>query len=77
MARSVDDELIILDVRSGRYFGLNDVGALIWGLLDGDHDRDALLAAVTTEFDVDEATAGDDLDALLAQLRDAGLVEDE
>ena len=32
MARRVDDELVILDITSGRYFGLNDVGALDLGL---------------------------------------------
>lgn len=76
MARTVDDEVVILDVPSGRYFGLNDVGALIWDLLDGDHDRDAILDAITAEFDIDRPTAASDLDSLLAELTGAGLVED-
>lgn len=76
MARTVDDEVVILDVPSGRYFGLNDVGALIWDLLDGDHDRDAILDAITADFDIDRPTAASDLDSLLAELTGAGLVED-
>ena len=76
MARTVDDEVVILDVPSGRYFGLNDVGALIWDLLDGDHDRDAILDAITDDFDIDRPTAASDLDSLLAELTGAGLVED-
>jgi hypothetical protein len=76
MARTVDDEVVILDVPSGRYFGLNDVGALIWDLLDGDHDRDAILDAITDEFDIDRPTAASDLDSLLAELTGVGLVED-
>ena len=76
MARTVDDEVVILDVPSGRYFGLNDVGALIWDLLDGDHDRDAILDAITAEFDIDRPTAASDLDSLLAELTGAGLVEE-
>ncbi len=76
MARTVDDEVVILDVPSGRYFGLNDVGALIWDLLDGDHDRDAIVEAITAEFDVDRPTAAADLDSLLAELTEAGLVVD-
>ena len=76
MACTVDDEVVILDVPSGRYFGLNDVGALIWDLLDGDHDRDAIVEAITAEFDVDRPTAAADLDSLLAELTEAGLVVD-
>ncbi len=76
MARELDGEIIILDVPSGRYFGINDVGAVVWGLLDGTHDRDAIVDAVTAEFDVDRDTAAADLDALLDQLVDAGLVVD-
>ena len=77
MARELDGEIIILDVPSGRYFGINDVGALVWGLLDGSCDRDAIVDAVTAEFDVDRDTAAADLDALLDQLVDAGLVVDQ
>ena len=76
MARELDGEIIILDVPSGRYFGINDVGAVVWGLLDGTRDRDAIVDAVTAEFDVDRDTAAADLDALLDQLVDAGLVVD-
>ena len=77
MARAVDDELVILDVRSGRYFSLNDVGALVWDRLDGTATPADLVAAITAEFDVDEATAAADLEALLASLREAGLIVDD
>jgi hypothetical protein len=77
MAREVDDEIIILDIPSGQYFGLNDVGALVWSLLDGATDRDGLIDAVTAAFDVDRDTAGADVDSLLAELVDAGLVVTE
>ena len=34
MARRVGDEMVILDVASGRYFGLNEVGAFVWDRLE-------------------------------------------
>lgn len=77
MARAVDGELVILDVPSGRYFSLNDVGALVWERLDGTANRDDLLDAITAEFAVDRATAATDLDDLLESLREAGLVVDD
>jgi hypothetical protein len=75
MARRVDDDAVILDITSGQFFGINDVGALVWDLLEHDTTRDALVNAVTAEFDVDSEQAGDDIDALIAQLSNAGLVE--
>ena len=76
MARTVDDEVVILDVGTGHYFGLNDVGALVWSLLDGDHDHEAIVDAITSDFDVDAATASADLTELLTELSSAGLIVD-
>jgi hypothetical protein len=75
MARTVDDEIVILDIASGQFYGINDVGSLVWDLLEHDTTRDALIEAVTAEFDVDPAQAGGDIDSLITQLADAGLVE--
>ena len=75
MARTVDDQIVILDIASGQYFGINDVGALVWDLLEYDTTSDALVKAVLADFDVDQAQAKDDIDALIAQLTEAGLVE--
>ena len=74
MARELDGDVVILDVTSGRYFSINDVGALIWDRLEHDTDKDTLVEAVTSEFNVDKDTAKADIDALLDQLTEAGLI---
>ncbi len=51
---------------------LNDSGALLWRTLEGGADRAALLAALTSEYDVDEAQAARDLDEFLSSLQIAG-----
>ena len=51
---------------------LNDSGALLWRTLEGGADRAALLAALTSEYDVDEAQAARDLDKFLSSLQIAG-----
>lgn len=55
---------------------LNDSGALLWRTLEGGADRAALLAALTSEYDVDEAQAARDLDEFLRSLRSAGCLAD-
>jgi len=74
MSRELDGEVVILDIPSGNYFAINDVGALIWDRLEHDTDRTSLVEVVTAEFDVDRDAASADIEALLAQLIDAGLV---
>ena len=74
MTRRVDDEIVILDVKSGHYFGLNDVGATIWERLSDDCDRNDLIAVVLETYGVDPEQASLDVDELVQQLVDAGLV---
>ena len=74
MARSVDDELVILDVTSGRYYSLNAVGAFVWGLLEDPITGLAIVDAVVETYEIDRATAQFDVDELLAELSAAGLV---
>jgi hypothetical protein len=77
MARRVHDDLIVLDVHSGQYFELNDVGALVWDRLDGTTDVDGLVDAVLSEYEVDRSVASKDVQDLLGELIAAGLVVKE
>ncbi len=74
MARQVDDELVILDVPSGQFFALNDVGMLIWDRLEEECSYDQLVDAVVADYEVDRVDAADDVSELVGQLIDAGLV---
>ena len=74
MARRVDDDLVILDIPSGKYFELNDVGALLWERLDGTQSVEDLIDVVLAEYDVDRETASKDVEDLLGELIRSGLV---
>ena len=56
--RQLDDEAVLLDLKSGTYFGLNDVGARTWQLIveHGALSRvlDVLLQEYAAERDVIE-----------------------
>jgi hypothetical protein len=69
------DEVMILNLNNGVYYGLDPVGARIWELLQEERPvaeiRDALLA----EFEVTEERCERDLLRLLGELIDARLVE--
>jgi len=74
MARRIDDDLVILDVTSGRYFEVNDVGALVWEHLDGTRTVEDLIDTVLAEFDAPRDLVTIDVENLLGQLIRAGLV---
>ena len=56
---------------------LNEVSAFIWEQLQNPISRGDLLKAILNQYDVDEAQAAADLDALLEKLRGLGVIEDD
>ena len=55
---------------------LNETGATLWKVLEAGCDRNALIDALTSEYDVDEQTANADVDRFLQKLRDTGCLEE-
>lgn len=55
---------------------LNESGAFLWKLLQNGTTYQAMLDEMLKEYDVDEATAREGIDAFLKIARDAGLIED-
>lgn len=74
MARQVGDETVILDLTSGKYFGLDPVGTRVWHLLAAGKPLAEVCDAIVAEFEVTRADAEEDLRELLANLRTEGLI---
>lgn len=65
---------VLLDERTGRYWQLNPTGVVVVrALLDG-ADENAAVTALTSTYEVEETQARQDVSALVAGLRSAGLV---
>ncbi|HWD53966.1 MAG TPA: PqqD family protein [Acidimicrobiales bacterium] len=72
--RSVENELVLLDLRTQTYLSLNRTGARLWPLMVEGTDRAALVDALRQRHDVPVETAERDVDTLVAQLREADLL---
>ena len=70
----VADESVLLDLKSERYFSLDQVGTRIWQLLDEHKTIDGVVAQMLQEFDVQEEVLRADVEALVAKLVAAGLI---
>ena len=69
------DEKIILDMKSGEYFGMNLVGADIWDYIQEPRKLDEIVAVLTNKYGIDQERCEADVLALLAELSDVGLIE--
>lgn len=78
--RNVVDEFIVMPTGDNiaKFEGaavLNDVSAFIFKQMENPISREDLLDAILNEYDVDEATAAKDLDALLEQFETMNILE--
>ena len=69
------EELVVLDLKSGTYHGLDVVAARIWGLIEQPSSVTAIRDAIMAHYDVDAQTCEQDLLAFLNDMHRAGLVE--
>lgn len=76
VSSSLDNETIILNHDAGVYYGLDEVGTLVWEQLQQKPATvEELKKTVLEEFDIDEATCENDIKVLLKELMDEKLVE--
>ena len=73
----VQDESVILNLDSERYFGLDDVGTRFMTLLTTSATIQAAYEVLVEEYDVDAAVLRQDLSEMLEKLLEQGLVKVE
>ena len=73
--RNLDGEAVLMQLASGSYFGVNEVGAEALAIIAEGATFATLLAGLLERFDVEEATLRGDLTELLVDMAARGLVE--
>ena len=73
--RDLDGEAIILNLASGIYFGLDEVGTRVWMLLAGSSSIRRVIEVMTDEYDVAPAVLERDVLELVSQLADKALLK--
>lgn len=68
-------EAVIMSLQDGAYYGLNEVGARIWSLLQQPRPVAAIRDALVAEYEIDPAQCEHEVVALLAALETVGLIE--
>ena len=73
--QEVHGEIVLLDLSSENYFGLDEVGARVWQLLQEENTLQGVFDKMLAEYDVDAGTLAADFSSLFTNLLDAKLVE--
>ena len=75
MGNTIDEELLLLNVRTGRFHGLGGVALAVWEAIDGVRSLGDIQASIAARYDVDRATCFAEVAAFIDELRRAGLID--
>jgi len=76
-AQEVDGEMVLLDMNSENYFGLDEVGTAIWQAMQENGVLQEVYNTLLEQYDVEEEVLQKDLLDFVEKLVESGLVEVE
>ena len=74
ITRNLGNELVLLDLARGVYFGLDEVGSRVWLLLSEGRSEHEIAKALAAEYAAAPEHIEEDVRRFLAQLANEGLV---
>ncbi len=75
--RSVEGEVVALDLPAELYLGVNRTGSLLWQALAQGATQEELVQRLVTEYEVRHADAERDVTRFIASLQERGVLESE
>ena len=74
VARRLGDSVVLVNLTSNHIYELNKTGARALELIQNGVGRDELVAQLSSEFDGDRSAIAADLDRLVGELEQAGMI---
>jgi hypothetical protein len=71
----IGDEVVMLDMDSGFYFGLNSVASIIWGMLEKAISFEEVINELMKEYNVDRQTCENDTRSFWNQLLERNIIK--
>lgn len=68
-------DVVVLQLKAGIYYGLNETGARVWQLVQQPCDFGTILDTLLAEYEVDAAQCEADLRVLVEEMVGHGLIE--
>lgn len=74
LAAEFDQQLVMLDIDSGNYFGLNGTAAVIWTVLEHPHSVAGIVDTLRKQFDVSRERCESSVTQTLRRLQEIGAI---
>ena len=75
MTADMNGSAVMMDIMTGKYYNLGEVGGRIWELLEEPMTVNALVEKLTAEYDVTPGQCRADIEPFLRKLLTQGLLE--
>jgi hypothetical protein len=75
LTRELQGEMVVLDMQSERYYGLDETGTEMWKALTTSPTIQSAFETLLGDYDVDADTLRADLERLVGELSSHGLLE--
>jgi len=75
VSANLSEDAVILDLSSGVYYQLNEIGAYIWKLIQEPRTIDVLVASLLEQYEVEKKRCEADLLELLGDMAEHGLID--
>lgn len=70
----IDDEMVMMDVDKGSYFGLNSMGSEIWNLIEEPKTIQQLVNILTDEYEISQNECETEVTKFIEALVDVNLI---
>lgn len=75
LCQSVGEEVVLLNLATQQYYGLNSIGSRVWQLFLDGGDAESVCRALSEIYAVDPEVLKNDVAKLISRLTEAGLVK--
>lgn len=75
LVSALSGESVLLNLKSEKYFGLDEVGTRMWGALASSGSIQGAYETLLAEYDVEAERLREDLSELIEKLVEQGLIE--
>lgn len=72
--QELENEMVLLDLQTGGYYGLNEVGTRIWRELQEGRSPEDIVAALVRDYEIADEQVEQDMRSFLASLEGQGLI---
>ena len=75
VSRNLQGEIVLLDLKTGSYYGLDVMGTIMWDLIQKHKSLEKVHGLLTEEYDIAEVQCTQDLLNFVSTLHDKKLIE--